>query len=90
MPTYVAFLRAINLGSHHQFSPTHITAACEGAGCTDVATHINTGNVRLSTSLRSRPKIEAMLEQAFLADRGFAVGDDRVHPGRARAVGRRR
>ena len=36
-------------------------------------TYINTGNVRFSTTLRSRAKIEAALEKAFLEDRGFEV-----------------
>jgi uncharacterized protein (DUF1697 family) len=73
MPTYVAFLRAINLGPTRKFPKADIIAAAEGAGFTDVATHINTGNVRLTTSMRSRARIESALEKAFEADRGFAV-----------------
>lgn len=73
MATYVAFLRAINLGAKRKFPKDAIVAAVEGAGFTDVATHINTGNVRFSTSLRSRARIESALEEAFLADRGFEV-----------------
>lgn len=73
MPSYVAFLRAINLGATRKFPKDAIRAAAEAAGCTDVATHINTGNVRLTTPLRSRAKVEALLEEAFLADRGFEV-----------------
>ena len=45
----------------------------EKAGFTDVETYINTGNVRLTTSMRSRAKVEAALEEAFLEDRGFEV-----------------
>ncbi len=73
MPTYVAFLRAINLGATRKFPKADIIAATEAAGGTDVATHINTGNVLLTTSLRSRAKVEAALEAAYEADRGFAV-----------------
>src|SRR4029079_19253489 len=50
-----------------------IVQACEKAGCTDVVTYINTGNVRLTTSLRSRAKVEAALEKAFAAAAGFEV-----------------
>ena len=39
------------------------------AGFTDVATHINTGNVRLTSRQRSTAAVEATLEAAFLADR---------------------
>ena len=73
MATYVAFLRAINLGAKRKFPKDAIVAAVEGAGFTDVETYINTGNVRFDTTLRSRAKIEATLEEAFLADRGFEV-----------------
>jgi uncharacterized protein (DUF1697 family) len=38
-----------------------------------VATHINTGNVRFGTKMRSRVRIEDALEKAYLADRGFEV-----------------
>ncbi|NLP85041.1 DUF1697 domain-containing protein [Microbacterium sp. CFH 90308] len=73
MPTYVAFLRAINLGAKRVFPKGDIRRVVEEAGFTDVETHINTGNVRLSTPMRSRAKIEAALEKAFAADRGFEV-----------------
>ena len=71
--TYLAFLRAINLGAKRVFPKDDIRRVVEAAGFTDVETHINTGNVRFSTPMRSRAKIEAMLESAFLADRGFEV-----------------
>ena len=35
--------------------------------------YINTGNVRFDTTLRSRAKIEAALEKAFVAEAGFEV-----------------
>ena len=73
MPTYVAFLRAINLGAKRKFPKAAIQAAVESAGGTDVETYINTGNVRLTIPLRSRAKVEAALEKAFEADRGWAV-----------------
>jgi uncharacterized protein (DUF1697 family) len=72
MPTYIAFLRAINLGKR-RFAKAAIVEACEAAGCTDVETYINTGNVRLTTPLRSRAKVEAALEKAFRAEAGFEV-----------------
>lgn len=73
MTTYVAFLRAINLGAKRKFPKEAIVAATTAAGFDDVATHINTGNVRFSTRMRSRPRIEAALEQAYRDDRGFDV-----------------
>ena len=73
MPAYVAFLRAINLGATRKFPKDAIRAAVEAAGGSDVETHINTGNVRLTSRLRSRGRVEEVLERAFLADRGFEV-----------------
>jgi len=73
MPSYVAFLRAINLGAKRKFGKDDIARVTAAAGFADVATHINTGNVRLTTPMRSRAKVEAALEEAYLADRGFEV-----------------
>lgn len=73
MTIYLAFLRAINLGPNRKFPKDDIARVVTDAGFADVATHINTGNVRFDSTLRSRAKIEATLEKAFLADRGFEV-----------------
>lgn len=73
MSTYVAFLRAINLGAKRKFPKEAIVAATEAAGFTGVETYINTGNVRLETAMRSPARISAALEAAYLADRGFEV-----------------
>jgi uncharacterized protein (DUF1697 family) len=73
MPTYLAFLRAINLGPTRQFPKDRIRQSVEALGFDDVETHINTGNVRFVSRLRSLPRIEAVLETAFRNDRGFEV-----------------
>jgi uncharacterized protein (DUF1697 family) len=72
VPTYVAFLRAINIGKR-KFSKDAIVAACETAGCTDVETYINTGNVRVTTPEQTRAEVEATLEKAFAKAAGFEV-----------------
>ena len=86
MPTHVAFLRAINLGATRKFPKDAIVAAAQSAGFTDVATHINTGNVRLTTTMRSRDKVVAAMERAFLDDRGFEVPVALLTPAEVRAV----
>lgn len=73
MPTYIAFLRAINLGAKRRFPKDAIKAAAESAGCTNVETYINTGNIRVTTPLRSRARVEAVLEKAFAEEAGFDV-----------------
>jgi uncharacterized protein (DUF1697 family) len=72
MPTHIAFLRAVNIGKR-QYRTTDLKAALEGAGYGDVETYIQTGNVKLTSPLRSSAKVEDALEALFLADRGFDV-----------------
>ncbi len=89
MTTYVAFLRAINLGKNRQFGKDAIVAATLAAGFDGVATHINTGNVRIGTRMRSRAKVRDTLEAAYLADRGFAVPVSLMSPAELPAVAAR-
>lgn len=72
MPRYLAFLRAVNVGGR-KYPMAELRAALTAAGYDDVATHIQTGNVLLTSSTRSRAKLEGDLESLFEADRGFAV-----------------
>src|SRR5687768_7915039 len=73
VPTYVAFLRAINLGATRKFPKDAIKAATEAAGGTDVETYINTGNVRLTHPSRSVAKVQRALEEAYAGAAGFDV-----------------
>ena len=73
MATYLAFLRAINLGAKRVFPKDDIRRVVESVGFEEVVAHINTGNVRFESRMRSRQRIEKTLEAAFAADRGFEV-----------------
>ncbi|GAA1856297.1 DUF1697 domain-containing protein [Microbacterium koreense] len=73
MTTYLAFLRAVNLGAKRKFPKDDIRRVVEGVGFTGVETYIASGNVRFDTTMRSRDRITQMLERAFLEDRGFDV-----------------
>src|SRR6476620_3213515 len=72
MPSYIAFLRAVNVGKR-KFPMTELRDLLTEAGYDDVATHIQTGNVLLATSERSRAKVTTALEKLFEKDRGFEV-----------------
>lgn len=72
MATWVAFLRAVNVG-RRPYPMAELRAALAAAGVTDVETHLQTGNVRFGTRMRSRDRIAAALEEAMATDRGFAV-----------------
>ncbi len=73
MATYLAFLRAINLGATRVFPKADIRRVTTELGFEAVDTHINTGNVRFDTRMRSRARIEAALERGYARDRGFDV-----------------
>lgn len=68
-----AFLRAINLGSTRVFPKDAIQRCAREAGFDAPATHLNTGNLRFETRMRSRERIEETLETSFARDRGFDV-----------------
>lgn len=72
MPTWIALQRAVNVGAR-KYPMAELRTVLTGAGYTDVATHIQSGNIRLGTPLRSAARLEAALEKLFLADRGFEV-----------------
>jgi uncharacterized protein (DUF1697 family) len=72
MSTWIAFLRAINVGGR-AYPMAELRSVLTEAGYDGVETHIQTGNVRLTTSMRSRTRLEAALEALLEADRGFPV-----------------
>jgi uncharacterized protein (DUF1697 family) len=72
MPSYIALLRAVNIGKR-QVKMASLREWLEDEGFTDVETHIQTGNVKVTTRMRSVARVEARLEK-ILADRcGFDV-----------------
>ncbi|MFW6774196.1 DUF1697 domain-containing protein [Nocardioides sp. CPCC 205120] len=73
MPTYVAFLRAINLGPRRRYPMVELRAALEAAGFADPTTYIHTGNVLLRTPMRSIERLTERLEEALSAERGFPI-----------------
>lgn len=73
MATWIAFLRAINLGATRKLPKERIVAAVEATGGTGVETYINTGNVRFEHELADRAQVELTLEKAFEAEAGFDV-----------------
>ena len=83
---YVAFLRAINLGKNRKFPMAELRALLEREGFDAVETWIQTGNVRLRSTLRSPQRLAARLEELFEADRGFAVPTVVMTPGELRQV----
>lgn len=72
VPDYIAFLRAVNVGGR-VFKMAELRRSLADAGLRDVATYIQTGNVRFTTTMRSREKVERHLEDVLAAAAGFDV-----------------
>ncbi len=72
MPSYVALLRAVNIGKR-QVKMATLRDWLEDEGFTDVETYIQTGNVKVSTRMRSAARVEAKLEKILAERCGFEV-----------------
>ena len=72
MPRYVAFLRAVNVGGRF-VRMADLRAALEGAGFTSVETHIQSGNVAVTSRRRSTAAVGRELTDVLTAWAGFDV-----------------
>src|SRR5262245_48381312 len=57
MSQYVAFMRAINVGGHGSVKMTDLRDVFTAAGCKNVTTYIQSGNVLFDSNERSIPAI---------------------------------
>ncbi len=72
MPTYIALLRAVNVGGTGKLPMTDLKAMCETAGFSAVQTYIASGNV-VFESAGTAVEVKAALEQALLDYAGKPV-----------------
>jgi uncharacterized protein (DUF1697 family) len=73
MPTYIALLRAVNVGGTGKLPMSELTAMCERIGCENVRTYIASGNVVFRSKL-SAAKVKKELEQELQEYAGKPVG----------------
>jgi len=71
--THVALLRAINVGGRNGLPMSDLVGLCEAAGCRDVVTYIQSGNVAFRATEAVANKLPAALERAILKKAGIAV-----------------
>ena len=57
MPTWVALLRAVNLGARNKVSMPKLREVLAESGFSNVRTYVNSGNVVLDSPLRSAAKV---------------------------------
>ena len=72
MSTFIALLRAVNVGGTGKLPMTELKRMCEAAGFTAVRTYIASGNV-VFDSKKSAPQVKAALEAALLQYAGKPV-----------------
>jgi len=73
MTSYIALLRAVNVGGTGKLPMTELKAMCEAAGFSKVKTYIASGNVVFQSKL-PEAKVKALLETALAAYAGKPVG----------------
>jgi uncharacterized protein (DUF1697 family) len=64
---HVALLRAINVGGARRIAMADLREALDAAGIPNAVTHLQTGNVFLSTNERSTAAVERKVEDAIRA-----------------------
>lgn len=72
MPTFVALLRAVNVGGTGKLPMSELKAMCERAGFTSVRTYIASGNVVFDSD-GNEASVKASLENALLDYAGKPV-----------------
>lgn len=72
MPTWIGFLRAVNVGKR-KVQMQALRELLESEGYEAVETHIQSGNVKVRSATRSAAKVEADLRRAISAGFGFDV-----------------
>ncbi|MGH8782487.1 DUF1697 domain-containing protein [Paraburkholderia sp.] len=73
MTTYIALLRAVNVGGTGKLPMAELRSICESIDCTDVRTYIASGNVVFASRL-SKAGVKKKLEAALEAWAGKPVG----------------
>ena len=73
MTTFVALLRAVNVGGAGKLAMSDLRGLCEAAGFTRPRTYIASGNVVFESALPER-EVKALLEGALATHAGRAVG----------------
>jgi len=73
MPSYIALLRAVNVGGTGKLPMADLKALCEEAGFTKVKTYIASGNVVFRSS-KTEAQVKKLLEGKLAAYAGKPVG----------------
>jgi uncharacterized protein (DUF1697 family) len=85
MPTFVVLLRAVNVGQR-KLRMEHARKVLEDNAFLDVASHIQTGNLLVTTPLRSPAKVELAVGECLSEAAGFDIVAMARRPEEVRAL----
>ena len=85
MPTFIALLRAVNVGGR-VYKMADLREHLSESGLDEVETYIQTGNVRFRTAKRSPARVEAHVERVLGGHAGFDVPSVVLTPAGLREV----
>lgn len=71
MKTWIALFRGINVGGNTLLPMKQLTALLEKAGCRDIKTYIQSGNVVFRSPMSDASRMASRIRAAVSADRGF-------------------
>ena len=64
MPLFICLLRGVNVGGNKKLKMSDLKAICESFGCTNVRTHLQSGNVVVNAKSDPTKRLEAALAAA--------------------------
>lgn len=71
MPNYVALLRGVNVGGKNLLPMAELARMFDAAGCADVRTYIQSGNVRFSASQAKAAKLPGLISARIAEQFGY-------------------
>jgi uncharacterized protein (DUF1697 family) len=73
LPTYIALLRGVNVGTGRKVPMNDLRALFDSLGHTDVRTYIQSGNVVFATKDAAPARVQSAIEQGITRDFGLDV-----------------
>lgn len=70
---YVALLRGVNVGGKHKLPMANLVRVFQDAGCTNVRTYIQSGNVVFESPPTTIESVSSNIEETLLKKMGFNV-----------------
>lgn len=84
MKTWIALLRGINVGGHNRLPMSSLRQILESAGCVQVKTYIQSGNVVFKADVKSAAEFGEEIGRAIEGEHGFSPPIQLITAGKLR------